>query len=271
MTTSTASGINVSMPTQNLPTTPRHRKILMLVQTRGYMSNEDLAQQLDVAVQTIRRDVNLLANQGYLARHHGGAGLPSSIENIAYDERQVLNQRAKDAIGRMAAELVPNRSTIFINIGTTTESFARALNGHRDLRVVTNNLHVASILSRRTDFRTVVAGGSIRPADGGIVGASAIESLESFRAEFGVIGISGIEEDGTLLDFDLDEIQCARAIIRHSRRVILLADHTKFGRHPMGRVGDLSDIDDFVTDQAPSPEFQARMAAANVTLHVARP
>lgn len=250
--------------------TPRRRQIVTLVHARGYMSNEDLAQQLGVAVQTIRRDVNVLADQGHLARHHGGASPPSTVENIAYDERQILNPRAKDAIGRCAAALVPNRSSLFINIGTTTESFARALGEHRDLRIITNNLHVAATLSGRADFRTVIAGGTIRPQDGGIIGAGAIESLSAFRAEFGIIGISGIEEDGTLLDFDLDEIQCARTIIRHSRRVMLLADHTKFSRHPMGRVGDLSDIDDFITDRTPSADFQARMAAANVTLHIAK-
>ncbi len=108
----------------------------------------------------------------------------------------------------------------------------------------------------------------MRPHDGGIVGAGATESLSGFRADFGVIGISGIEEDGTLLDFDLDEIQCARAIIRHARRVILLADHTKFTRKPVGRVGDLSMIDDFVTDRAPSEEFQTHLETNNVTLHV---
>lgn len=233
------------------------------------MSNEDLAQQLGVAVQTIRRDLNALAEQGHLSRHHGGASPASTVENIAYNERQILNQRAKDAIGRCAAALVPNSSSLFINIGTTTESFARALSNHRDLRVITNNLHVAATLGSRTDFRTVIAGGTIRPSDGGIIGGGTAESLSEFRAEFGIIGISGVEEDGTLLDFDLEEIQCARAIIRHSQRVMLLTDHTKFSRHPMGRVGDLSDIDDFVTDRLPSNEFRKRLEEANVTLHVA--
>ncbi|CAI9120516.1 DeoR/GlpR family DNA-binding transcription regulator [Brytella acorum] len=253
------------------PATPRHRQILAHLQERGYASNEDMAQQIGVAVQTIRRDVNQLADQGYLARHHGGASLPSSVENIAYTERQVLNQHAKDAIGQVAASLIPDRSTLFINIGTTTESFARALTGRRELRVVTNNLHVAAIVSGRTDFRTIIAGGFVRPHDGGIVGASTIESLETYRADFGIIGISGIDEDGTLLDFDMDEVMCARTIIRNSRRVILLSDNTKFARHPMGRVGDLSDIDDFVTDRMPPPAFLARMKAENVALHIANP
>lgn len=251
------------------PASPRHRQILSLVQERGYIANETLAQMLGVAVQTIRRDVTFLADQGHLARHHGGASAVNSFENIAYTERQVLNLPAKEAIGRCAATLVPDRSTLFINIGTTTESFARALKDHRDLRVITNNLHVAMTLSRRDDVKTIITGGSVRPQDGGIVGTSTLDSIDTFRADIGVIGISGIDADGTLLDFDLDEVTCARAIIRNSRRIILLADHTKFGRQPIGRVGHLSDIDDFVTDREPSPAMRDLMIAANVTLHIA--
>ncbi len=248
--------------------TPRHRQIVALVQAHGFMSNEDLAQRLGVTVQTIRRDLNALAETGHVARYHGGASPSSSTENIAYGERQTLHSRAKDAIGACAAALIPDGSSLFINIGTTTEAFARALTGHRDLHIITNNLHVAVALSPRRDFRTVLAGGLVRPQDGGIIGAGATESLSGFRADFGVIGISGIEEDGTLLDFDLDEIQCARAIMRHARRVILLADHTKFTRKPVGRVGDLTMIDDFVTDRLPSAEFRTQLETKNVTLHV---
>ncbi|NVN04241.1 DeoR/GlpR transcriptional regulator [Asaia spathodeae] len=248
--------------------TPRHRQIVALVQAHGFMSNEDLAQRLGVTVQTIRRDLNALAETGHVARYHGGASPTSSTENIAYGERQTLHSRAKDAIGACAAALIPDGSSLFINIGTTTEAFARALTGHRDLHIITNNLHVAVALSPRRDFRTVLAGGLVRPQDGGIIGAGATESLSGFRADFGVIGISDVEEDGTLLDFDLDEIQCARAIMRHARRVILLADHTKFTRKPVGRVGDLTMIDDFVTDRIPSAEFRTQLETANVTLHV---
>lgn len=85
-----------------------------------------------------------------------------------------------------------------------------------------------------------------------------------------MIGISGIAEDGTLLDFDLSEIQCARTILRNSQRVLLLADHTKFSRLPMGRVGGLADIDDLITDRPVSEEFKALLDAANVTLHIAQ-
>ncbi|MBS1085117.1 DeoR/GlpR family DNA-binding transcription regulator [Gluconobacter sphaericus] len=257
------------MSHETLQTSPRQEQIVRLVRSQGYMANEDMAQHFGVAVQTIRRDVTYLAGLGLLSRHHGGATPVSTVENLDYDARQILNSASKTAIGRYAAALIPDRSSLFINIGTTTEAFARALTNHRDLRIVTNNLHVASLVSGRADFHTVLAGGQLRPRDGAILGATAIETLSSFRTEFGVIGISGIEEGGTLLDFDLSEIQCARTIIRHSRRVLLLADHTKFSRRPMGRVGNLEDIDDLITDRPVSEAFQRYLDAAGVTLHVA--
>jgi len=250
---------------------PRLRDIVSMVHARGYIPNEDLARHFNVAVQTIRRDVNRLAEEGHVARHHGGAGVPSSVENIAYGERQILNRREKDAIGRTAARLLPANASLFINIGTTTEAFAGTLGEHAGLRVITNNLHVAALLSPRTDYKVVVTGGTIRAHDGGIVGSSATDSLAAFRADFGIIGISGIDEDGSLLDFDLEEIHCARTIMRNARRVILLADHTKFQRRPMGRVGHLSEVHDFVTDREPTPHFRTLFNEAGVRIHIANP
>jgi len=247
----------------------RHREITALVRTQGYVSNEELAQRLDVAVQTIRRDVNMLARRGLVARHHGGAGLASSVENIAYSERQVLNRRAKEAIGHLAARHIPDNSSLFVSIGTTTEAFAKALRRHKALRVITNNLHVASPLSAQTDFQVIVTGGLVRFYDGGITGSTASTFIEQYRTDFAVIGISGIEEDGTLLDFDADEISVTQAMMRNARRVYLLADQTKFGRRPMGRLGHLSHVHGFFTDRQPSENITAMLREHGVELHVA--
>ena len=247
----------------------RHQRILALIGQRGYVSNEELAREFDVTVQTVRRDVNALAEEGRVARHHGGAGLASSTENIAYAERQVLNPQAKEAIARQAAAEIPDRSSLFVNIGTTTEALARALLGHRELRVITNNLNVAALLSSRTDFSVVVTGGTVRNRDGGIVGQTVSDMIAEFRVDFGILGISGIDEDGTLLDFDPDEIRAARAILRHSRQSFLLADHTKFARRPMVRLGSITEVSALFTDQPPPRPIQALLREHGVACHVA--
>lgn len=247
----------------------RHQRILSLIRQRGYVSNEELAREFGVTVQTVRRDMNALAEAGRLSRLHGGAGIASSTENIAYAERQVLNLPEKEAIARMAAAEIPDRSSLFINIGTTTEALARALLGHHELRVITNNLNVAALLSSRTDFSVVVTGGPVRNRDGGIVGQAASDMIAEFRVDFGIIGISGIDEDGSLLDFDYDEIRAARAILRNSRRTFLLADHTKFSRRPMVRMGSITEVSALFTDQPPPPAIRQLMAEHGVACHAA--
>ena len=152
----------------------RHAQIVGLVRQRGFVTIEKLAQQFDVTVQTIRRDLTHLAEDGKVSRFHGGAGLPSSVENIDYSTRKVLNLAEKKRIAQLVARHVPDHSSLFINIGTTTEAVARELLGHQDLRVHHQQPECgADPAGNWTEFKVVVAGGTVRSRDGGIVGQSA--------------------------------------------------------------------------------------------------
>lgn len=247
----------------------RREEIVALVQARGYVSIEDLAAAFAVTPQTVRRDINALSEQAVLRRYHGGAGLPSSVENLAYPARQVLCHDEKKRIARLVARHIPDRASLFLNIGTTTEEVARELADHKGLRVITNNLNIALMLGRRNDFEVIVAGGVVRSRDGGIIGASAVDVIHQFKVDYGVIGISGIDMDGTLLDFDYREVRVAQSIIGNSRKVFLVADHTKFGRNAMVRLGTLSLIDALFTDRPPPGAFARLCAESDVALHVA--
>ena len=141
---------------------PRHRQILEYVRQHGDASVDALARVLGVTTQTIRRDIRQLEDERLLARYHGGVGLPSSVENIDYDQRQVLHIDAKRRIAEVVARHIEPGRSLIINIGTTTEEISKALvgqNGLRGLRVITNNLNVASILSGSPDAEVIVAGG----------------------------------------------------------------------------------------------------------------
>ena len=120
-----------------------------------------------------------------------------------------------------------------MNIGTTVEAIATELLHHQGLRVVTNNLHVASTLAGNPSCEVVIAGGSVRHEDLGVVGEAALSFIHQFKVDIGLIGISGIDADGTLRDFDMREVMVARAIVERSRQVWLAADHSKFGRAAM--------------------------------------
>lgn len=246
----------------------RHSVIHQLIQIKGFVTIDELAHNFQVTPQTIRRDINMLSEKGLIQRYHGGAGITPSTENVAYTTRKVMCLKEKQAIARMLAASIPNHSSLFINIGTTTEEVAKELMGHQGLKIITNNLHVASILGNKDSFEVIVAGGLIRHRDFGIVGPLTIDFLKQFRVDFGIIGISGIDLDGTLLDFDYREVRAARTIIDNSRRVFLAADHTKFGRNAMVRLGSVDELDALFTDTAPPQPFVERLIASDVQLQV---
>jgi len=249
----------------------RQETILNLVDQRGFVATEDMVEHFGVTPQTVRRDINMLCELGMLQRFHGGAGRQLSAENAPYLDRLQAGSKAKRDIAQLAASQIPNGASLFVNIGTTTEAVALALGGHRDLSIVTNNINVANILRANETFRIMVAGGHVRQSDGGIVGEATTAFVNQFRLDIGVIGVSGIDTDGALLDFDYQETLTARAIIDNSRTVFLVTDHSKFGRHAMTSFGDLSDIDHLFTDRTPPEQFAKALDAANVVTHIVSP
>ncbi|MGR6831637.1 DeoR/GlpR family transcriptional regulator [Aliivibrio wodanis] len=234
----------------------RHQEIVNLVQQHGYVSTEDLVEQFKVSPQTIRRDLNELADENKIRRHHGGATIPLSSVNTAYTTRKVMQLNEKDTIAEALAKHIPDGATLFIDIGTTPESVAKALvKNHKDLRVVTNNINVAMILMANPDFKVILAGGEVRNRDGGIVGEATLDFIKQFRLDFGILGISGIDYDGSLLDFDYHEVRVKKAIIENSRSVYLAVDHTKFGRNAMVNLGSITELQMIITDQEPPEEI----------------
>jgi DeoR family glycerol-3-phosphate regulon repressor len=248
------------------PLNPRQSKILDLVHRQGFATIEELTRLFEVTAQTIRRDINALCAQDLLRRYHGGAGLPSSVENAPYDRRQIMLHREKQAIAKLVACQIPDRASLFLNIGTTTEAVADALLDHVRLRVITNNLNVANLLSRHEDFEVIIAGGLVRSRDRGIVGEATIDLIRQFKVDYGIIGISGVDTDGSLLDFDYREVRVAQAIIENSRQVFLVADHSKFGRNALVRLGHVSQVDVLFTDRAPPAPIAEMLRAAEVKL-----
>lgn len=235
---------------------PRHQQIIELVKTQGYVSTDELVERFNVSPQTIRRDLNELADENKIRRYHGGATIPLSSENTSYSSRKSHNLTEKDHIAELLVKHIPDGATLFIDIGTTPEAVARALNkNHKQLRVVTNNLNVASILLPNPEVRVILAGGEVRDRDGGIVGEATLDFIQQFRLDFGIVGISGIDFDGSLLDFDYHEVRIKQAIIENSRSVLLAVDHSKFGRNAMVKLGSISQIHTLFTDDEPPQEI----------------
>ncbi|MGY6548831.1 MAG: DeoR/GlpR family DNA-binding transcription regulator [Roseinatronobacter sp.] len=248
----------------------RLQEIQIIARRDGRVTVEELARQFDVTLQTIRRDLAELADQGKLQRVHGGAVLPSTVANIGYADRRDLNEAGKAAIAQAAARDIPNGCALFLNIGTTTEAVARALLGHRDIMVLTNNLNVANILVDNPQCEIVVVGGMLRRADGGLVGTVTTQAIGQFKFDLAIISCSALDEDGDMLDFDIHEVGVSQAILKQARRRVLVADQSKFRRRAPARIGSLAQMDMFYTDAPLSPRLTEACRGWGTSVTVAR-
>jgi DeoR family transcriptional regulator, glycerol-3-phosphate regulon repressor len=237
----------------------RQAQILEIVRENGAASIEGLAEHFAVTQQTIRRLVNSLCEQGLLRRTHGGVGLPVSNQNLTYQSRQELNLEAKQRIARLVADFIPDGASVMIGLGTTPEHVARALVGRSGLRVMTNSLNAASAFAHNPDIEITIAGGTLRPLDRDIIGDASVHFFSRFKADFGIFGVGGIDEDGSLLDFYEGEVQTRQAIAANCRSTILAADVSKFGRNATVRGGHIGDCQNIFIDRLPSAKFQQLM------------
>ncbi|MFY0682772.1 MAG: DeoR/GlpR transcriptional regulator [Thalassovita sp.] len=238
----------------------RQTDILEFARQEGKLLVEDLAQRFGVTVQTIRRDLSELAEAGHLERVHGGAVLRSGVRNIGYEDRRSLNEEAKVKIATACAAEIPDGASLFLNIGTSTEAVARALLGHENLMVVTNNMNVANILATNSSCEIIVTGGSLRRSDGGLIGTLAARSIQQFKFDYAVVGCSAVDSDGDILDFDIQEVSVSQTIISQARKVFLLADQSKFQRSAPARIDSIQALEAIFTDATPSDALMSMCA-----------
>lgn len=233
----------------------RQRSIMEFVREHGSVQVDDLSAQLQVTPQTIRRDLNQLYDMELVQRVHGGAIIKDTVANLGYGARKILMADEKLEIAKLAASILPDNSSLFINIGTTTEKVAEFLVNRNGMLVITNNINVASTLWPAKGIEVMIAGGTIRQSDGGIVGPSTEEFIDRFKLDYGVVGCSAIDASGEFCDYDLREVRVTQSIIRHARKIILVMDSMKMERTAPVKVGNLNDIDILVTDDGISEQF----------------
>lgn len=249
---------------------PRQLALLEEVRARGAVSVERLAQRLDVTMQTVRRDVQRLADAGMLLRFHGGVSLPRVAPQVgAWKERQALRADAKARIARSVASAIPDGSSLMMGIGTTVEAVARELLKKSGLRVITHNLHVASLLSEHTSCKVHVAGGVLRSRDSALEGDSTVAFLKQFKVDFTIMSTMGIDADGTLRDRDLRELPVAQTLVEQARETWLVADVSKFSEAELAEVGHLRDMKRVFTDALPPAPYPKMLQEWDVALTIA--
>jgi DeoR/GlpR family transcriptional regulator of sugar metabolism len=250
---------------------PRYDRLLAMIGARGHMRIDELASLLGVSPQTIRRDIRKLSGDGFLSRYHGGAAQPSSVINVALEQRQATHVPAKRAIAQAIAARIADRSTVFLASGTTVEYVARAVDARNDLRIITTSLRVAGLLYARRDFDVMVPGGRLRPQNAGIVGPLAEEFLRGFRADTLVMSAGAVDADGTLLEYDINEVAVMRIMMANAKQVFLAVDHTKFHASVSVQLAGAAEIDALFTDAPPPAALAALLAQQEVEVVVVPP
>lgn len=245
----------------------RQRDILSLIETEGAQYIEQLAARYAVTTQTIRRDTNALCDLGYAKRFHGGVEKPVGARNISVNARAALNRAAKQRIAAAIAAAIPAGSTVFMGIGSTVQVIAAALVDHPDLRVVTNNIHVALTLAEAPQVEVHMTGGLLRHNDLDVVGPDALNFFEKFYASHAIIGAGALHPAHGILDFSYSEAQLTARLLSNARHKFLAADASKWSRDASVRVAAFSEVTHLFTDSLPE-QGGARAALAQSGIEV---
>ncbi|MFJ8843296.1 DeoR/GlpR family DNA-binding transcription regulator [Streptomyces cyaneofuscatus] len=250
---------------QNLLAEQRRALILDEVRRRGGVRVNELTRRLNVSDMTIRRDLDALARQGVIEKVHGGAVpvVEASTHEPGFEVKSALELSAKEDIARTAAAMAQPGSAIALSGGTTTYALARHLLDVPDLTVVTNSVRVADVFhdaqrppagrGARPGTATVVLTGGVRTPSDSLVGPVADRAIDSLHFDLLFLGVHGISAEAGLSTPNLAEAETNRRFIRSARRVVVVADHTKWGTVGLSSFATLDEVDTFVTDAGLAP------------------
>ena len=244
----------------------RHEQILERLSSERKIEVAAMADNLDVSMETIRRDLKRLEDRGLLRRIHGGAIPVMPHSDRPFQKRTRLAFREKALIAAQVIPLLRRGMSVFLDTGTTTLAVARAFSHAPPLTVFTNSVDIALVLSRQMLHEVRLTGGTMRADDNALIGYDAIASVRNYRFDLALMGIVGVDLDAGFMDYGDDEAELRRAAARQSSRSVILADHTKFGRPGRIRTFDFGAIDIVIADSAPPQHYRDALARAAVSL-----
>jgi DeoR family transcriptional regulator, fructose operon transcriptional repressor len=250
----------------------RQQAIARLVTQRGRMSVNQLAREYDVTTETVRRDLSTLERMGLVRRVHGGVVPSSSLSLIeaGLRERDQVNTERKERIARAALELLPPPGgTILLDAGTTTSRLASLLPPDHSLTVVTHGVPIAARLAGQRQIDLRLLPGRVRRTTQAAVGADTVDVLSHLRVDVAFLGTNGVTSEHGLTTPDPEEAAVKRALIASGRRVVALADASKFGVETAIRFAAPGEIDVLVTDSDVSSTDRRALTKAGIDVVVA--
>jgi DeoR/GlpR family transcriptional regulator of sugar metabolism len=228
----------------------RHQKIYELLRKHKNLSIDKLSSMLEISKMTVRRDLDRLTKKGIIQRIHGRAIISRTNEyEPPHRIRSLEMMQEKQMIGRLAASLIKDNAVIIVDIGSTLLELVRNIPENNNITVITNWIPVVVELSKKRGlFNLVLVGGKVFTDELSIVGGYPEDMLKDFNADIAFLGVGGISDKFGITDFNMDEVQVKKQMIKSSREVIVLADHSKFGRVTPIKIADIKIIDKIITD-----------------------
>ncbi len=257
-----------------MKTIDRKSQIVEMVMERGNITIAEICSRFEVSDMTARRDLNELDRQGLLRRVHGGAiaNLGRSYEP-SFQTRAVKNKEAKSAIGQKAAGLIYDGDSIALDVGTTTLEIVQGLKGKRNLTIVTSCLQIAAMIvdqiSLEVDARLIITGGIVRPRELSMVGHIPEQVYQDLHVDKAFIGIGGISLEDGLTEYNIEDTQIKRMLIRSTQEKIVVADGAKFGVTTFASAAPLTAVDKIVTDRSAPPEILEKVREQGVEVVLA--
>lgn len=245
---------------------PRLDEIMRLLAQHQRVKASDLAQSLFVSEETIRRDFKYLEEAGKLRRIHGGAILPRPNEEQPLQVRSRIKTQAKARMAARAAQLVTDGMAIFLDTGTSTLALAQQLTALSNLKIITNSLDIAQLITQQSDNHVLVAPGDVRRNDNALIGGHTLEFARQFHYDIAFMGIGAVDLKLGFMDYEEPEALLRRTLAAHCLRSVVLADDAKFGHRTFINTLPFSAITTVVTNRPLSGDFSARLEQDNVEI-----
>ena len=248
------------MPQSDTHTT--HREVELLETLRGFGGSArtaNLAETLNVSEETIRRTVKALAKSGLVQRVHGGVYLSNAEALSPVGSRIETRASEKARIGAAVAALIPNGSSVFLDVGSTTSFVAQSLKDHTNLTIITNSLHIAQTMLPYHGCRIFLAGGELAQSENGAFGADTIAFIKRFNIDTAIVSIDGFDTHSGFLLTAAAEADLANAVIKHAVRTIIASDSNKFGQSAPIVACDPTDVDIILSDRSIGAPFRAAL------------
>lgn len=239
---------------------PRHRKILQLLEQSGGASVRELSEECGVSEMTIRRDLDAFSRSGLVKRHHGGAVVVShSTYETPFRQRLQAHRAEKIRVAERVVARIQDGGCIALGNGSTTYQIALLLGSFNRLTVLTPSLRIALALTEFPQIRTLIPGIAVRPDEATMIGPEVIDGINQTFFDLAVLGAAGVHAEIGITEYNADEVAVARAILRRSAQKIVAADASKLGRIAPVVTSELSAIDALVTSREADGELVGRL------------